>query len=118
VTRIEPPETVTLTLEQFQFVHWLALEILRRDGDFRGTDREYYAHFTSGVCGIVEVKGKGVLIGESGEGRTEKQAIRDYVRRIAGETLVVDAMRNGRREIKVPRLTIVPAKRRKRRSAK
>jgi hypothetical protein len=111
--RIDPPDTVTLTLEQFQFVHRLTLEIQRRDGDFRGTDSEYYAHFKNGVCGLVEVKGNGVLIGESGNGRTEKQAIRDYVRRIVGETLVIDAMSGNRREIKVPKLIIVPAKRRK-----
>lgn len=48
-----------------------------------------------------EVKQGGLLIGEYGSGETVEEAARNYIRQIAGETLVFDASGEGRKEIKI-----------------
>lgn len=49
-----------------------------------------------------ELKRGGMLIGRSGEGETPQKAIEDYVFAIKGETIVIDAYGENRKEFKIP----------------
>ena len=49
-----------------------------------------------------EVGKFGILTGVSGRGATEHQAKRDYAQRLNGKVLVLDSMRNTRREFTIP----------------
>ena len=46
-----------------------------------------------------------MLLGMHGVGHTEDAAIRDYAAQLSGQLMIVDAMRDTRREIWVPQLT-------------
>lgn len=48
-----------------------------------------------------DVKGYGVLIGESGCGNTFEEACQDYINKISGKTLVFNACTKSREEVKV-----------------
>lgn len=48
-----------------------------------------------------DIKGYGVLIGESGCGYTFEEACQDYIRKISGKTLVFHACTKSREEVKV-----------------
>jgi hypothetical protein len=50
----------------------------------------------------VEVKHLGALLGEFGKGKTVEEAKKNYANAIVGTTLVTDAFKEIRREIRVP----------------
>lgn len=54
-----------------------------------------------------EVKNGMMLRGAYGSGETQAEAADDYLKQIAGETLVVNAYGDNRREIKVPGLGVI-----------
>lgn len=49
-----------------------------------------------------EIKGDGVLIGAYGDGCTPQNALDDYVKQIAGKTIIFNASTPNRREFMVP----------------
>jgi hypothetical protein len=49
-----------------------------------------------------EIKEGGALIGTYGDGKTPEQAIEDYVQRIKGKLIVINATSDLRKEFKVP----------------
>lgn len=75
--------------------HDLTLEVNERPGVFDG--RRYYAHFKK--C---EVKRACGLLGLYGNGRTPEVATAAYSEALRGETLVIDAFADTRREIQCP----------------
>ena len=50
----------------------------------------------------VEIKDGGCLVGAYGRGKTLAAAKRDYAKQLQRKTIVVHAMRNDRREYKMP----------------
>ena len=91
------------TLDAFAVEHGLTMVVCERSGEWgfpEGHPRRWFAHFER-----AEQKGDGVLIGVSGDGPTPEAAIADYGRRISERRLVIDAMRDTRREIEVPVIT-------------
>jgi hypothetical protein len=62
----------------------------------RGVPR-YFARFDD-----TDVKEDGCLIGITGDGDTPELAVEDYIPKISGKLLVLDAFGSGRREIQVP----------------
>ena len=84
----------------FEKQYNLELTVYERDPEAKDLPR-YYTHFDS-----AEIKvGKCCLSGESGNGSTPEQAIKDYCRKISNKTLVIDAMSDtNRRESEVPEL--------------
>lgn len=99
INRTAYPE---MTIDAFAVEHDLTMEVTERAMDAwqrsRGLKR-YVAHFRR-----AEIKDGPMLVSAYGEGDTEQEAIQHYVDRISHTTLVVDAMANCRREIRVPRL--------------
>jgi len=93
------------TIGAFADAHNLVMKVTERSVESRqrGIPR-YYAQFEH--C---DVGGDGMLRGEYGNGETPEQAIADYAPRISEKTLIIDAMRPTRREIKAPRLQWIPA---------
>lgn len=49
-----------------------------------------------------EIKEPGVLVGKFGTGQTPEEAIEDYVQKIKGQTLVVNATTKYRKEFQIP----------------
>lgn len=91
----------TETLESFCDKHGLTVLVKERPWSLRknfGLDR-FHASIAS-----AEVMRDGCLIGVHGNGATEDAALSDYCTRISGERLAVNAFRDSRREILVPRL--------------
>lgn len=93
----------TGTLEQFADEHGLELVIRERQMDSwqqaHGLKR-YIADFRGAEVAL----GGGMLRGAYGEGDTEAAAIAAYARQISNESLVIDAWKPTRRELRVPRL--------------
>jgi hypothetical protein len=93
----------TVSIKEFAACHGLRLVVRERRVaariDQRGPDNRFYATFDG-----AEIKGDGVLIGMFGNGATIDEAIQAYAREISVHTLVVDAYREARREVIVPRL--------------
>lgn len=92
-----------LTIEEFADQHFLTMVVQERSKK-HGLPR-FYASFENS-----EIKGDGILIGMCGNGETEEAAIKDYGERISGETLVLDAYTDSRREIQVPVLIVLEKK--------
>jgi len=82
-----------MTIEEFAEKHDLVMEVVRRKGG------NYYAHFQR-----AEVKDGSILIGTSGEGLTEDEAISNYATEISDKLLVIGAYTKERREIWAPQL--------------
>lgn len=75
------------TLEKFAEENNLVLQIFERSSDMRQyTGARYYCKFDG-----IEVKDGHLLISITGNGNTEKDAIKDYTKRISEKTLVKDA---------------------------
>lgn len=63
-------------------------------------DERYYAHFKD--C---EIRERGCISGEYGNGATPEAAMRDYARRISGKQMLIDSWSHKQREVTVPLLT-------------
>lgn len=92
---LQPPST---TIQAFAEKNDLTMKIVERDPAYQNVGR-FYAKFEG-----TEVKGDGVLTTVFGNGSTEDEAIHAYAREISETTLSIQDP-NGRRLIKVPRLT-------------
>jgi hypothetical protein len=62
-----------------------------------GEDCRFYAEFEH-----AEVKDGAILIGRFGDGATVEEALLDYMKKISGQLLIVDAYGPARQEIQVP----------------
>lgn len=93
---IDKPEIKPMsTLEMFADSINKDLIIIR----WPNQDNRYCVYFNDG-----EIKGDGVLIGAHGNGPTPDQALQDYAKQIAGQTLVFHAhhSQKERQEFYVP----------------
>lgn len=88
------------TIEDFAERHGLVMEIHERPKPI-GDPARYYAHFKSAEAR----EGSCCLIGLFGNGATPEEAVAEYATEISLRTLIIDAMRESRREIRVPRLS-------------
>jgi len=91
-----------ISIEEFAEKNDLVMQVFERRVPITNPNR-FYACFKH--C---EEKGDGVLIGTYGNGVTPDLAINEYVKMISLKTLVIDAYSDSRKEIKVPRLRILP----------
>lgn len=92
-----------MTLEDFADNHGLVLEVHERAQTVNigyGPVARYYAFFHG-----VEVKDGPILSGITGNGDSERDAIRAYAREISNKLLVIDASKPSRREIQSPILS-------------
>lgn len=87
------PEPVSLTT--FADKYDLTLEI--NEQPLGESKRKFWVRFKG-----AEVKDGAILAGVRGDGPTEYVAIASYVAQIKGQLLVIDAMKETRREIQVP----------------
>ncbi len=99
--KIEKKEIPEMTIEAFADAYNLTMEIHERRLPV-GDPSRYYAHFKSAEAR----EGTCCLIGLFGNGSTPEEAIKNYAREINLRTLIIDAMRETRREITVPRLAV------------
>jgi hypothetical protein len=91
------PDPEPMSLTEFAETYDLTLEVNERP-IVKGSRRKFWVRFKR-----TEVKDRGLLIGETGDGPSEYVAIVDYVGKIAGRTIVFDAYGSSRQEIQVPR---------------
>lgn len=85
-------------LEHFAEQNNLTMVVTERPNSI-GSPLRFFARFEGS-----DVAGNGVLIGTYGNGSTEQEAIANYAKEISEKTLVIDAWKPNRSEIKVPRL--------------
>jgi hypothetical protein len=98
--KIVVEHAIRMTLKEFAERHDLVMEVGERPRwGWKDDSSRWHAAFKG-----AEVKCDGVLIGEWGEGPTPEGAIADYASKLPGETLVIDAYTDRRREIRVPDL--------------
>ena len=97
--KIERHEIEKNSIEDFADQHNLVMEVHERRYPV-GDPARYYAHFKSAEAR----EGMCALIGLFGNGATPEEAIAAYAEEISLRTLIIDAMRTSRREIRVPRL--------------
>jgi hypothetical protein len=98
--KIVVEHAIRMTLKEFAELHDLVMEVGERPRwGWKDDSSRWHAGFRR-----TEVKGDGVLIGVSGNGPTPEGAIADYASKLPGETLVIDAYTDRRREILVPDL--------------
>ncbi len=64
----------------------------------RVNEESYYTHFIRG-----ELTDGSLLMSAVGRGKSPGGALRDYVRNLRGQRLVIDAFKSTRREFKVPK---------------
>ena len=93
-------ENITeMTLKEFADLHGLEMRVVERNLPVGDPDR-FYAEFKSS-----EVKEGPVLVGTYGNGATPEEAIAAYKNElVVGTCLVIDAFKDTRKEIIVPRL--------------
>lgn len=86
-----------MNLKQFAAKNNLRLVVEKRSSEVVPESMRFMARFDKCdiKCGIF-------LLSECGNGATEQDAINDYICRISGKTLIVDAMKEGRKKIDVP----------------
>ena len=91
------------SIEAFAIANDLTLIIKERDSSF-GDSIKFYAYFKNAEF---KSESASILFGTySGNGATEKVAIKDYIPKISGKVMVLNATHgNNRREIKVPILS-------------
>ncbi len=97
--KIERKMADRMTIEEFANAHGLTMEIVERGAFARKhtpVDR-FYARFKD-----AEVQEGSVLIGVTGNGNSEYEAIYNYAEKIEGKMLVIDAFGSNRKEIMVP----------------
>lgn len=80
------------TIEEFADLHCLTMVVTECDY------REFHAAFK----GAEVQQGNIGLLSAYGRGHSEESAIDDYARRISGQSLIIDAYLDSRREIRVP----------------
>lgn len=88
------------TLDAFADNHGLIMEVRERTLDRWARERNiprFIASFKH-----AEVKGDGVLSSMYGDGDTPEVAITNYAQQIRGETLVINAYTQQRREVRCP----------------
>jgi hypothetical protein len=87
-----------MSIVEFADKYDLTMEVHDR-GDPDLSPMKYYAHFKH-----ADTLNGNVLCGEFGNGSQPGEAIRNYSKAISGKLLVIDAMSETRREIRVPSL--------------
>ena len=85
-----------ISIQEFANRHDLVMEI--RERPFPDLSR-LYALFQG-----AEVKEGVFLVGKTGNGSSPEKAMADYADKISGTTIMLNALKGSRREIKVPRL--------------
>ncbi len=91
------------TLGSFADRNNLIMEVHERPHVHESNNDKWYAHFKH--C---EIQDGGLLIGSYGNGRTPEDAIINYIPKIVGHAIVINAMdKEARREIYVP-LSLLP----------
>ena len=94
------------TLEEFANEHKLTMLVTERNPNDLGSRWHpvfrFYAQFDG-----ASVKNGPMLTGAHGNGETIDDAIEEYMREISGQTLILGAYTDSRKEIKVPSLTSV-----------
>ena len=96
------------SLEEFADEHNLVMEVVEREhhGNIYGNGyhvSRFYAHFKK-----VDIKEGFCLIGSTGNGETQEEAIEDYMREISNKLIVFDAFsETDRKELWVPNLISV-----------
>ena len=93
--KITRSHSVSMSVGAFAEQHGLAMKVHKR------TDGSFSAEFE----GAEVRRGTCMLLSMSGEGFTEELAISDYAQQLSGQLMIVDALRDTRREIWVPQLT-------------
>ena len=88
------------TIEEFADRYNLVMKVSERKLP-AGDPSRYYASFAK--CDVLK---DGMLCGQFGNGVTPEEAIKNYTRCIHLERLVIDALRDSRREIDAWRFTI------------
>ena len=87
-----------MTIEEFADKHDLIMEVNERSPVlWKDESSRYYAHFRN-----AEISRDIFLAGSFGDGSTPEEAISNYAKEISGRTLVVEACRDSRRDIRVP----------------
>jgi len=94
-----PENSPPTPLELFADMHGLVMEVRERGA---GCGHCYYAQFAHSET--KDKKTDVMLAGTHGNGMTVEQAIADYVPRIVGKILVINAHTPSRKEIQVPDL--------------
>lgn len=94
--KIERNLLTRMTIEEFAEKHDLTMSVYERTGPILP---RFYAYFRG-----AEVKEGDILIGISGDGDSEEEAIKDYAKQISTRRLVLGAYTPERREIDVPKL--------------
>ena len=97
--KIEKHLLTRMRIEDFADEHGLIMQVHERERDFIPFYRRFYASFKG-----AEVKEGIMLHGVCGNGNTIEAAISDYAQKISHKTIVINAMRDDRREIKAPLL--------------
>jgi len=87
-----------ISIEEFANQYNLTMVIGERTVSKDASNR-YYAHFEN-----AEIKESHLLSFSYGNGRTKEEAIKDYSRQISLKLIVLDAYKDTRKEIQVPRL--------------
>lgn len=93
-----------VTLDHFAKLNDLTMRVVEReDWQIRTGNSRYYAEFEG-----AEVKILNMLCGIYGNGDSFDEAIKDYIERILGDLLVINAAdKEKRREIRVPKQLIM-----------
>ena len=91
-------EIEQMTIEHFAERKDLTMEIRERRVP-AGSPNRFYARFES--CEVMDGR---ALVGLCGDGPTPEDAVQDYARNIQLKRICIDAMRDSRKEIEVPRL--------------
>jgi len=98
--KIIKKEVERMTIEEFADRHELEMEVIERSPKNvkeMGIER-YCAHFN----GFPDINKGNFLYSEFGNGNTEKEAIKDYAKKISEQTLVFTVIGTSRKEIEVP----------------
>lgn len=98
--KIEYESVPEMSLEEFAEKHDLIMQIRERKA-MLDSQMLYYASFKN-----AETKEGSCLCGSSGDGNTHKEAIEDYAKQIQFKTLIINAYKDSRREVEVPRLFV------------
>lgn len=96
--KIERHYIADMSIYKFGDTQGLTMEVHERAVPEDAPNR-FYARFKG-----AETKNGQILTSEAGDGKTEREAIKNYAKAISLKTLVVNAMSADRREIQVPRL--------------
>ena len=97
--KIETHLAERMSIQDFADKHGLVMEVRERIGS-EDKRMSFYAHFKH-----AEIKNGIFLTSKHGNGTTPEEAISQYAIVISDELLVIDALSDNRREIKVPILT-------------